>query len=95
MSSMVTKRRSRIGGNESASHVVLSDGTADILSLIEECFGLVPKCWILRHVQCLGFIVGSDIRTALWLRCSIRLCSSRASVASKKTLRKKTMGEYG
>ena len=39
----------------------------------------------------LELIAGSSIRTALWLRCSTRRCSSRASSASKK----KTMDESG
>ena len=35
------ERKSRIGGNESASYVVPNDATADIISLIQICFGLV------------------------------------------------------
>ena len=41
LSSMVVEKKSRIGGNESASYVVPNDATADIISLIQICFGLV------------------------------------------------------
>jgi hypothetical protein len=44
-------RSTHIGGDESASYVVLADDTiADILSSIQMSFTLVPKRLILRHV---------------------------------------------
>jgi hypothetical protein len=42
-SSMVTKR-SRFGGDKSASYVAPDDVTAYILSSIQMCFGLVLRC---------------------------------------------------
>ena len=54
-SSMVVERKPRFQGDESASYVVLNDVIADIFSSIQMSFGLVPKRWILRHIQCFGF----------------------------------------
>ena len=38
---MAVERKSRIGGNESASYFVFNDVTVDILSSMQICFGLV------------------------------------------------------
>ena len=59
-SSLVAKRKSRFEGDESISYVALDDAIVDILSSIQIRFGLVPKRWILQHVQC--FRVGYRIR---------------------------------
>jgi hypothetical protein len=80
---MVTKRKLGFGGDVSASYVVPDDATADTLSSIQMRFGVVPKRWILRHVQCfvvgrwsirttlsnvLWLVVGFNIRTTFWLQ---------------------------
>ena len=57
---MVAERKSRFRDDESASYIVPDDATTDILSLIQMRFGLVPKRWILRHVQC--------CRVGRWIR---------------------------
>jgi hypothetical protein len=51
---MVVERKSRFRDDESASYVVPDDATADIFSSVHMRFGLVPKRWILRYVQCFG-----------------------------------------
>jgi hypothetical protein len=51
-SSMAGERKSGIEGDEFVSYTVPDDATADILSLIQMCFGLVLEHWILRLVQC-------------------------------------------
>jgi hypothetical protein len=51
---MVVERKSRFRDDESASYVVPDDVTADIFSSVHMRFGLVPKRWILRYVQCFG-----------------------------------------
>jgi hypothetical protein len=42
-SSTIVERKSRIGDNESTSNVISDNATANILSLIQICFGLVLK----------------------------------------------------
>jgi hypothetical protein len=42
-SSTIAERKSRIGGNESTSNVISDDATANILSSIHMCFGLILK----------------------------------------------------
>jgi hypothetical protein len=76
-SSMVAERDSRSSGNGSAAYVVPDDATVDILLAIYMYFGLVPKRWILRHVQCFGLVVRFSIRTALWLRRSRKAMGRR------------------
>ena len=53
-SSLVTERNSRLEGDESASYATPDNATIDILSSIHMRFGLVPKRWFLRYVQCFG-----------------------------------------
>jgi hypothetical protein len=89
---MVTKRKSRIESDGSASYVVpgmqlsIKFYTNGVLLSIHMRFGLVPERWILRYVQCFGLdhCIWHNIRTTLWLRCSTRLCSSRSLTALRK-----------
>ena len=57
-SSMVAGRKSKFEGNEYASYVVPNNATANVLSSIQIRFELVPKRWILQHVNVLGLIIG-------------------------------------
>jgi hypothetical protein len=93
LSSMVVERKSRIGGNESASYVVPNDATSDILSSLQIHFGLFQNVGSCGMFNVSVLFVGSKIRTALWLRCSTRLCSCRASAASKKATREEDNGK--
>lgn len=67
------------------TYIVLNDAIADILSLTQMCFGLFRNVRSCGMSNILWLVVRFSIRTTLWLQRSTRLCSSRASVARRKT----------
>jgi hypothetical protein len=89
----VMERKSKIEDYESMSYTVPDEATANIFASIQMRFGLVPERWIIWLVRCLGVDrLMRGIWTTLWLRCSIRLCSFRASNASMKATREEEDG---
>jgi hypothetical protein len=65
-SSMAVESKLRSQGDKSASYIVPDDATVDILSSMQMRFRLVPKRWILRHIQ-LGLVVKFSISFVFWI----------------------------
>jgi hypothetical protein len=54
-----------VGDVGSITYAIPDDSIADVLSLILMHFGLVPECWLLRHIQGFGLIGRFGTRTIL------------------------------